>query len=130
MEEPAEQLAERLSMAGFEVDALDDLTRLAQGVVVGHVLEREKHPDADKLSVCKVDVGAENPLQIVCGASNVRAGIHVPVATVGAVLPAVGLTIKSGQLRGVASEGMICSLAELGQSSDCLLYTSPSPRDS
>ena len=118
VEEPAEQLAERLSMAGFEVDALDDLTHLAQGVVVGHVLEREKHPDADKLSVCKVDVGAENPLQIVCGASNVRAGIHVPVATVGAVLPAVGLTIKSGQLRGVASEGMICSLAELGQSSD------------
>jgi len=115
VEEPAEQLGERLSMAGFEVEEIEDLSLLAQGVVVGHVLEREKHPDADKLSVCKVDVGAEAPLQIVCGASNVRAGIHVPVAMVGAVLPAVGLTIKSGQLRGVASEGMICSLAELGQ---------------
>ena len=118
VEEPADQLAERLSMAGFEVEEIEDLSRLAQGVVVGHVLERDKHPDADKLSVCKVDVGRDEPLQIVCGASNVRAGIHVPVATVGAVLPAVGLTIKAGQLRGVASEGMICSLTELGQSSD------------
>ena len=118
VKEPADQLAERLSMAGFEVEEIDDLSRLAQGVVVGHVLEREKHPDADKLSVCKVDVGSGEALQIVCGASNVRAGIHVPVAMVGAVLPAVGLTIKAGQLRGVASEGMICSLTELGQSTD------------
>jgi len=100
--EPAEALAERLSMAGFEVEAIDDLSSLAQGVVVGHVLGREKHPNADKLSVCSVDVGAAEPLQIVCGASNVRAGIHVPVATVGAVLPAVNLTIKAGELRGVA----------------------------
>ena len=115
--EPAEALAERLSMAGFEVEAIDDLSSLAQGVLVGHVLEREKHPNADKLSVCSVDVGAAEPLQIVCGASNVRAGIHVPVATVGAVLPAVNLTIKAGELRGVASNGMICSLAELGQPS-------------
>ena len=135
LEDSAEQLAERLSMAGFEVEDIEDLSLLAQGVVVGHVLEREKHPDADKLSVCKVDVGSGTPLQIVCGASNVRAGIHVPVATVGAVLPAVNLTIKAGQLRGVASEGMICSLAELGQSSDVdgiailedLVSTVPSP---
>ena len=116
--EPADELGERLSMAGFEVEELDDLSSLAQGVVVGHVLEREKHPNADKLSVCKVNVGAGEPLQIVCGAKNVRAGIHVPVATVGAVLPAVNLTIKAGELRGVSSEGMICSLSELGQSSD------------
>jgi phenylalanyl-tRNA synthetase beta chain len=73
-------------MAGFEVEEIDDLSRLAQGVVVGHVLEREKHPNADKLSVCVVDIGAEETVQIVCGASNVRAGIHVPVATIGAVL--------------------------------------------
>lgn len=86
----------------------------AQGVVVGHVLERDKHPNADKLNVCSVDVGAQEPIQIVCGASNVRAGIHVPVAMVGATLPAVGLTIKAGELRGVASNGMICSLTELG----------------
>ncbi len=118
VEEPADQLAERLSMAGFEVEEIEDLSLLAKGVVVGRVLERVKHPDADKLSVCQVDVGREATLQIVCGAANVRDGIHVPVATVGAVLPAVNLKIKSGELRGVASEGMICSLKELGQSSD------------
>ena len=116
--EPAVQLGDRLSMAGFEVEELEDLSLLAQGVVVGHVLEKNKHPNADKLSVCSVDVGADAPLQIVCGAANVRAGIHVPVAIVGAVLPAVNLTIKSGELRGVSSQGMICSLAELGQSID------------
>lgn len=116
--EPADQLGDRLSMAGFEVEELDDLSLLAQGVVVGHVLEKNKHPNADKLSVCTVDVGADAPLQIVCGASNVRAGIHVPVAMVGAVLPAVNLTIKAGELRGVSSQGMICSLAELGQTSE------------
>ena len=116
--EAADQLGERLSMAGFEVEEIDDLSRLAQGVVVGHVLERDKHPNADKLSVCVVDIGAEETVQIVCGASNVRAGIHVPVATIGAVLPAVNLTIKAGELRGVASQGMICSLAELGQPTD------------
>jgi len=118
VDEPAASLGERLSMAGFEVEQIDDLSSLAQGVVVGHVLEREKHPNADKLSVCQVDVGQSEPLQIVCGASNVRAGIHVPVAMVGAVLPAVNLTIKAGELRGVASQGMICSLAELGQPTD------------
>ena len=116
--EAADQLGERLSMAGFEVEEIDDLSRLAQGVVVGHVLERDKHPNADKLSVCVVDIGAEETVQIVCGASNVRAGIQVRVATIGAVLPAVNLTIKAGELRGVASQGMICSLAELGQPTD------------
>ncbi|MEC7896775.1 MAG: phenylalanine--tRNA ligase subunit beta, partial [Cyanobacteriota bacterium] len=68
--EPASQLGERLSMAGFEVEELDDLSSLAQGVVVGYVLERDKHPNADKLSVCKVNVGTDEPLQIVCGAKN------------------------------------------------------------
>lgn len=107
-------LAERLSIAGFEVDAIEDLAARAAGVVVGFVCEREPHPNADKLSVCQVDVGAAERLQIVCGASNVRAGIHVPVALVGATLPAVNLTIKPAELRGVASTGMICSLTELG----------------
>ena len=110
----ADTLAERLSMAGFEVEAIDDLAARAQGVVVGFVRDRQPHPNADKLSVCQVDVGAGEPLQIVCGAANVRAGIHVPVALVGAHLPAVDLTIKPAELRGVASSGMICSLAELG----------------
>ena len=133
--EPADQLGERLSMAGFEVEELEDLSLLAQGVVVGEVVSCDRHPNADKLSVCKVNVGADQTLQIVCGARNVRAGIHVPVAMVGAVLPAVNLTIKAGELRGVSSEGMICSLSELGQSSDVdgiailedLLAEAPSP---
>ncbi len=130
-----DSLAERLSVAGFEVEAVDDLAARAAGVVVGRVLSREPHPDASKLSVCSVDVGAAAPLQIVCGAANVRAGIHVPVALVGSTLPAVNLTIKPAQLRGVASSGMICSLAELGFSDssggiavlDELLETVPAP---
>jgi phenylalanyl-tRNA synthetase beta chain len=111
-----ESLAERLSIAGFEVEAIDDLYSRAAGVVVGFVLSREPHPNADSLSVCRVDVGAgeAGALQIVCGAANVRAGQHVAVALVGSTLPAVNLTIKPAQLRGVASEGMICSLQELG----------------
>jgi phenylalanyl-tRNA synthetase beta chain len=109
-----EHLAERLSIAGFEVEAIEDLAARAAGVVVGHVVQRDPHPNADKLSVCKVDVGAGEPLQIVCGAPNVRQGLHVPVALVGSTLPAVGLTIKPAELRGVASSGMICSLRELG----------------
>ena len=111
---PAAELGERLSMAGFELDGLEDLAAQAAGVVVGFVEQREPHPNADKLSVCRVQIGAAEPLQIVCGAANVRAGIHVPVATVGAYLPAVDLTIKPAELRGVASSGMICSLKELG----------------
>jgi phenylalanyl-tRNA synthetase beta chain len=111
------RLAERLSIAGFEVEAIEDLASLAEGVVVGFVERRDPHPDADKLSVCQVDVGQAESLQIVCGAANVRAGIHVPVAPVGTSLPAVGLTIRPAELRGVASSGMICSLAELGLAS-------------
>ena len=136
--EPADQLGERLSMAGFEVEKMEDLSLLAQGVVVGEVVACDRHPNADKLSVCKVDVGNGQTLQIVCGARNVRAGIHVPVAMVGAVLPAVDLTIKAGELRGERSEGMICSLSELGQTSDVdgiailedLLDEVPSPGES
>jgi hypothetical protein len=79
-----EALAERLSIAGFEVEAIEDLSARAAGVVVGFVEQRDPHPNADKLSVCRVQIGAAEPLQIVCGAANVRAGIHVPVATVGA----------------------------------------------
>jgi len=111
------RLAERLSIAGFEVEAIEDLASLADGVVVGFVERRDPHPDADKLSVCLVDVGQAESLPIVCGAANVRAGIHVPVAPVGTTLPAVGLTIRPAELRGVASRGMICSLAELGLAS-------------
>ena len=109
-----EHLAERLSIAGFEVEAIEDQAAATAGVVVGFVQTCEPHGDANKLSVCQVQIGADQPLQIVCGAANVRSGIHVAVAPVGTHLPAVGLTIKAAELRGVASSGMICSLQELG----------------
>ncbi|MEJ2321880.1 MAG: hypothetical protein P8Z31_05905, partial [Gammaproteobacteria bacterium] len=120
-------LSHQLSMAGLEVDSVEKAAPGFHGVVVGEVLTKEQHPDADKLSVTSVDVGAGAPLQIVCGASNVAAGMRVPVATVGAVLPG-GFAIKKAKLRGVESLGMICSAAELGlaESSDGIM---PLPAD-
>lgn len=109
----AQDLAELLTRGGIEVDVVESRNKGVQQVVVGYVVERERHPDADKLSVCKVDVGSGELLQIVCGAPNVDAGQKVPVATVGARLPE-GLKIKRAKLRGVESQGMICSAKELG----------------
>lgn len=109
-----EELAETLTLAGFEVEDIENRRSWADGVVVGKVLECQPHPNADKLSVTKVDIGADEPLTIVCGAANVRADIYVPVATVNTYLPKVDLKIRPAKLRGVRSEGMICSLAELG----------------
>ncbi|HET7616291.1 MAG TPA: phenylalanine--tRNA ligase subunit beta, partial [Bacillales bacterium] len=109
----AEELADKITNAGIEVDAVHDLNRGVSGVVVGYVQECGPHPNADKLNLCKVDVGADEPLQIVCGAPNVAAGQKVPVAVPGAVLPG-NLKIKRTKLRGEESNGMICSLQELG----------------
>ncbi|MYG38601.1 MAG: phenylalanine--tRNA ligase subunit beta, partial [Synechococcus sp. SB0676_bin_10] len=126
---PVALLAERLSIAGLEVEDVLELGQPLAGVVVGRVLACEPHPDADKLSLCRVEVGGPQVLQIVCGAPNVRANIHVPVAPVGCRLPAVDLTIRRTRLRGVDSEGMICSLAELGQEDNspgiCVLEEQP-----
>jgi phenylalanyl-tRNA synthetase beta chain len=108
------QLAEKLTMAGFEVEDIEDRSQWAEGVVLGKILTAERHPNADKLQVCRVDVGAGEPLQIVCGAPNARADLLVPVAIVGAYLPKIDVKIRAANLRGVRSEGMICSLAELG----------------
>ncbi|MBD2440102.1 phenylalanine--tRNA ligase subunit beta [Nostoc sp. FACHB-110] len=113
-----EELAHILTMAGFEVEDIEDRRTWANGVVVGRVLERQPHPNADKLSVCTVHIGAAETLNIVCGASNVRADIYVPVATVGTYLPNIDLKIKPAKLRGVPSQGMICSLKELGLPSE------------
>ncbi|MEW8026972.1 MAG: phenylalanine--tRNA ligase subunit beta [Candidatus Thiodiazotropha sp.] len=121
------ELADQLSMAGLEVDSVESVAADFNGVVVGEVLSREQHPDADKLSVCSVNVGEGQPLQIVCGAGNVAAGMRVPVATVGALLPG-DFKIKKAKLRGVESFGMICSASELGltESSDGIM---PLPAD-
>lgn len=113
-----EELAETLTMAGFEVEEIEDRRTWANGVVVGKVLERQPHPNADKLSVCQVDIGGSETLNIVCGAANVRADIYVPVATTGTYLPKIDLKIKPAKLRGVPSAGMICSLKELGLPTD------------
>lgn len=107
----AEELCKTFNAIGLEVDA-HEVIRVADGVVVGYVEACEKHPDADKLNVCQVNVGSE-VRQIVCGASNVRQGIHIALATVGAELPG-GLKIKEAKLRGVDSHGMICSAKEIG----------------
>ena len=108
-----EDLAEKITRSGIEVDAVIDRSQGMTNVVVGHVVSKEKHPEADKLNVCQVDVGEEELQQIVCGAPNVDAGQKVIVARPGAKLPG-GIKIKKAKLRGVASNGMICSLQELG----------------
>ncbi|CAK4852152.1 unnamed protein product [Aphanomyces euteiches] len=109
----ASELAEKLNRSGVEVDVVENRNKGVDSVVVGYVVSREKHPDADKLSVCVIDAGQSETLQIVCGAPNVAAGQKVPVALVGANLPD-GLHIKRAKLRGVESQGMICSAKELG----------------
>ena len=109
-----QELEEKLTMAGFEVESIEDRRTWAEGVVVGHILTADRHPNADKLQVCKVDIGAPEPLQIVCGAANARAGLFVPVATIGTYLPTIDLKLRPTKLRGEHSEGMICSLAEVG----------------
>ena len=114
VEDNANALAEKITRGGIEVEGVEYLAEEISGVVVGYVESKEKHPDAEKLNVCQVNVGEEENLQIVCGAPNVDAGQYVIVATVGAKLP--GIKIKKAKLRGVESQGMICSLAELGLS--------------
>ena len=111
--DPAEELIDVLPMLGIEVEEGDEGPSVSlDQVVVGKVLEKNQHPEADRLSVCSVEVGAEAPAQIVCGATNFKPGDRVPVALPGAKLPG-GFKIKKSKLRGVASEGMMCSAKEL-----------------
>jgi len=115
IEEDAATLARDLTMFGVNVEGIESLAPPFTGVVLGRVLEVKKHPGADRLSLCTVDAGGARPLGIVCGAPNVAAGMRVAVAVEGAVL-AGGLRIKKSKIRGVVSEGMICSESELGLS--------------
>ncbi len=117
-----EKIAERLVMGGLELEIEPALDTLPQGVVVGRIVAAEKHPQADRLQVCRVDVGQAEPLQIVCGAPNARVGLNAPCALVGGRLPG-GMAITQAKLRGVDSAGMLCSAKELALSdkSDGLL---------
>lgn len=108
-----DELAEKITRSGIEVEGVEVPSEGIQNVVIGHVLSCEKHPEADKLNICKVDVGEEEPVQIICGAANVGKDQKVAVAKVGAVLPG-NFKIKKAKLRGEGSNGMICSLQELG----------------
>ncbi len=111
-----QELVDHLTLAGLEVDGEEPVAGEFSGVVVGQVVSREQHPDADKLSLCQVTDGTEN-FQIVCGAANVREGLKIPFAKIGAVLPTEdgkGFKIKKAKLRGVESFGMLCAEAELG----------------
>jgi len=118
----SEQLAELLTLSGFEVEERRAVAPPFSGVVVAEIVQAAQHPDADRLRVCKVDAGGPELLQIVCGAPNARVGIKVPLATVGAALPpgedGKSFQIKVGKLRGVESFGMLCSARELGLSTD------------
>lgn len=110
-------LAHALTMSGAEVESIRPVAPAFSGIVVGHIIAAEKHPDADKLKVCKVDIGTGEPLQIVCGAPNAAVGMKAPLATVGAKLPD-GTVIGKSKLRGIESFGMLCSQRELGLSTE------------
>ncbi len=110
------ELAHRLTMSGLEVEGIEVLGAALDGVFVAEIIAAEKHPDADKLRVCKVDIGEPEPLQIVCGAPNARVGLKAPLATVGTQVGEI--TIKPAKLRGIESNGMLCSGRELGLGAD------------
>ncbi len=112
-----EILAEKLTDAGLEAVIVETMPDFFKTILVGHVVSREKHPDADKLSVCMIDLGDGEPKQIICGAPNIDAGQNVPVATIGTTFPD-GMKIKKAKLRGVVSNGMVCSQRELDLSDD------------
>ncbi|MBS1188564.1 MAG: phenylalanine--tRNA ligase subunit beta [Rhodocyclaceae bacterium] len=113
----SEELSHLLTMAGLEVEELDPVAPAFHNVVIARVLEVTKHPDADRLNVCRVDMGEGEPRTIVCGAPNVAVGLRVPCALPGAVLPG-GFTIKVAKVRGIESSGMLCSAKELGIAED------------
>lgn len=111
-------IADKLTAIGLEVEAVEDPAEKLNGFIVAKIDVADQHPGADRLHVCKVDIGAKEPLQIVCGAPNARAGIKVVLARPGCVVPATGDVLKTGKIRGVESFGMMCSARELGLSEE------------
>ena len=109
---PVEELCDKMVMAGFEVESIEDLSKTMERVVVGRILDIKPHENSDHLQICQIDVGEEEPVQIVTGAQNISVGDLVPAALHDSRLPN-GAHIKRGKLRGVASNGMLCSGGEL-----------------
>jgi phenylalanyl-tRNA synthetase beta chain len=114
---PINQIADRLTMLGLEVESVDNPAERLKGFVVGHLLEAVQHPNADRLKLCRVDSG-KGVLQVVCGAPNARAGLRVILATPGTIIPETGEPLKKGSIRGVESQGMMCSWRELKMGED------------
>ena len=108
-----ERIAETLTRIGLEVESIEDRAALLAPFVVGEVLTATRHPDADRLQVCAVAIGNDKTVEVVCGAPNARAGLKTAFAAVGSVIPASGEVLKAGKIRGVASNGMLCSAREL-----------------
>ncbi|UJX46469.1 phenylalanine--tRNA ligase subunit beta [Xanthobacter sp. YC-JY1] len=113
-----DQIVERLSLIGLEVEGVEDKAKQLAPFVVGEVLTAEKHPNADKLRVCTVSIGKGDPIQVVCGAPNARAGLKTVFAAPGTVIPATGTELKIGKIRDVESRGMLCSAREMGLSEE------------
>ena len=112
-----EDVVDRLTMIGLEVDKIHDRAKDLEGFVVARVVEAKKHPDADKLSVCRVDNGSET-VEVVCGAPNARTGLLGVFAASGAYIPGTGITLKPTEIRGVVSNGMLLSEKEVNISDD------------
>ncbi len=113
------EVAEKLTMLGVEVEEVIDYSKILNNFVIGKIMNAEKHPNADKLRVCSVDIGIEKLLQIVCGASNAREGIYVVVALPGAIVPSTQTVLKKGTIREIESRGMMCSASELCLDLEC-----------
>jgi phenylalanyl-tRNA synthetase beta chain len=117
-DEPLEKLADKLTMIGLEVEHIEDKAKLLKPFTIAQIISAEQHPNADRLRVCKVDTGAGEPLQVVCGAPNARAGLKTVFAAPGTYIPAKDFTISVGNIRGVESQGMMCSAGELALPED------------
>ena len=128
------QIIDKLTDIGLEVESVQPLSDELDSFLIAKILKTEKHPDADRLKVCDVDIGAKKSIRVVCGAPNVKVGLITIYAPPGAVIPKNQMKLVVTKIRGITSQGMLCSEAELNLSSKsdgitCLLYTSPSPRD-
>ena len=117
-DEPLAAIVDKLTMIGLEVERVEDKAALLKPFVIANVISAEQHPNADRLRVCMVDIGSGQPVQVVCGAPNARAGMKGVFSPPGTFIPGKNMTLNVGTIRGVESRGMLCSAAELMISDD------------